>query len=75
MINIRTYKHPKKQDQPPKHSLQVLNNKGQCVAEHVQLNDDTLYTLLKHYDKYSNCIYHCNVTLVRELTFREGLRM
>ena len=56
MINIRTYKHPKKQDQPPKHSLQVLNNKGQCIAEHVQLNDDTLYTLLKHYDKYSNCI-------------------
>ena len=75
MINIRTYKHPKKQDQAPKHSLQVFNNKGQCIAEHVQLNDDTLYTLLKHYNKYSNCIYHCNVTLVRELIFREGLRM
>ena len=75
MIHIRTYKHPKKQDQPLKHSILVMNGKGLTIGEHVNIKDDVLFTLLRHYQQYSNSIYHVYCTHVRELTFKEGLRM
>ena len=75
MIHIRTYKHPKKQDQPLKHSIKVYNGKGEIVNEHCNIKDDVLMLLLKHYNKYAQHIEQCYVTHVRELTFREGLRM
>lgn len=75
MIHIRTYKHPKKQDQPLKHSILVMNGKGQTIGEHVGIDDDVLFTLLKHYDKYASDIYHSYVSYARELKFVNGLKL
>lgn len=75
MIHIRTYKHPKKQDQPLKHAILVMNGKGQTIGEHVDVKDDVLYTLLKHYQQYANNTYHVYCTHVRELTFKKGLKL
>lgn len=75
MIHIRTYKHPKKHDQPLKHSIKIYNGKGLVIGEYVNIKDDVLMTLLHHYKQYANVIEHCYVTLARELHFKEGLRL
>lgn len=76
MILIRTYKHPRKETGESKHSLKVLDGRGKVIAIHDdKITDTTLIALLKHYDKYSDTILHCNVTHARELEFREGLRL
>ena len=75
MIHIRTYKHPKKQDQPLKHAILVMNGKGVAIGEHVGIDDNVLFTLLKHYEKYASDIYHSYVSYARELKFNTGLKL
>ena len=52
-----------------------MNGKGVTIGEHVDLRDDVLYTLLKHYQQHANSIYHVYCTHVRELTFKQGLKL